>query len=68
MKSRFCLGLGLVSALSLGGCIAGDAADSKEPAGEAAEPLCNVLSGTVINRSLVVTDPTILAKFSFKRT
>lgn len=52
----------------IAGCAASDTSDSKEPLGTSQEAVCTDVSGTNIHRSLVVTDATALAKFSFKRT
>lgn len=57
----------------VGGCVSGSGEigteENEELIGEAESAVtCPDVSGTNINRSLVVTDPEVLAKFSFKRT
>ncbi len=72
MKTSSLLGTGLLLSTLVAGCVAadqGDTGDLEDPTGEAAEAvICPDVSGTDVNRSLVVTDPAVLAKFSFKRT
>lgn len=70
MKTSSFLGTGLILSLFVAGCVAADGgSDEREDTDEAASAVvCPDVSGTDIHRSLVVTDPAILAKFSFKRT
>lgn len=72
MKTRHLLSFTLVSIVAAAGCLAGPDGsappDSEEDIGEAELAACSDVSGTNVNRSLVVTDPEVLAKFSFKRT
>lgn len=70
---------GLMTSVLLSGCAPGsgestagdtpEAQDTEEAEGEAqSEVLCAEVSGTDSHRSLAVTDPEVLANFSFKRT
>lgn len=63
---------GMLLALPIAACTAPDDSRADLPdealgTGESAV-VCDEVSGTDIQRSLAVTDPTILARFSFKRT
>ncbi|WP_437618153.1 hypothetical protein [Sorangium sp. So ce1151] len=70
MKASLRFGVCVVSAASMAGCVtAGDPGAGIDAVGEGAlAATCPDVSGTNIQRSLVITDPTILSRFSFTRT
>jgi hypothetical protein len=71
MKRRAHLAAASLGVFVLAGCMAASDNGQPEAIGETSSELtavaCDDVSGTDIRRSLVVTDPAVLAKFSFTR-